>query len=366
MRQALDSNRWREQDNELESKRRNGPMGISVSRFNRRRPEINPALFARHPKELQEEIDSYKRETVRLSRVYELHRKLGETLDLDSMLDAFSRWLAPRINHDLVAYRHHGREKIPTACSCHGPHRQRLMEVAQRLLEDPLDREAGDRVESLGLVFQHWTLDKHGHDRLLLIHRDASVSGQGELEELESILADLKGPLDRALVYEDLYEQARKDALTGLVNRRVFMERAEQERKQSGRYGKPLVLACLDLDHFKGINDRLGHGEGDEVLRTVSRTFASMIRDADLLARIGGDEFALILPNTNLPNAFGLMERICEAVRALNIGAPGAPLLGVSIGLAQWEKGDDLTSWWEKADAALYRAKAEGRSRAST
>ncbi|MBF0419668.1 MAG: GGDEF domain-containing protein [Magnetococcales bacterium] len=340
-------------------------MGISISRSAKRTSPVNPALFARHPRDLQEEIEDYKRETVRLSRVYELHRKLGETLDLDSMLEAFSRWLAPRIDHDLVAYRHVGRKRIPTACSCHGPHRQRLVEAAQRLLEDPLDREAGDGVEGLGLVFQHWSLDKKGHDRLLLIHRNASASGQGELEELETILSDLRGPLERALVYEDLYEQARKDALTGLVNRRVFTERAEQECIQAGRYGKPLVLACLDLDYFKEINDKLGHGEGDEVLRRVSKTFSSMIRDADLLARTGGDEFALILPNTPLANACGLMNRICEAVRALKIGV-GASQLGVSIGLAEWEKGDTFTSWWEKADAALYRAKAKGRSRVST
>ncbi|MBF0147399.1 MAG: GGDEF domain-containing protein [Magnetococcales bacterium] len=337
-------------------------MGISVSLSSRRAAEINPSLFARHPTDLQEEIEDYKRETIRLSRVYDLHRKLGETLDLDSMLEAFSRWLSPRINHDLVAYRHSGRGRIPTACSCHGPHRQTLLDVAMRLLENPEDIEACDRVERLGLVFQRWSLDEEGNECLLLIHQEDASRRFGDWEEVESILDDLRGPLERALVYEDLYEQARKDALTGLVNRRVFMERAEQERVQADRYGCPLVLACLDLDYFKEINDTLGHGEGDDVLRKVSRAFSSMIRDADLLARTGGDEFALILPNTSLANARGLMARICEAVRALKIGVPGSTMLGVSIGLAQWEKGDSLATWWEKADAALYRAKSGGRS----
>ncbi|HIJ83228.1 MAG: Diguanylate cyclase [Magnetococcales bacterium] len=337
-------------------------MGISVSLSSRRIPEINPALFARHPTDLQEEIEDYKRETLRLSRIYDLHRKLGETLDLDSMLEAFSRWLAPKVDHELVAYRQCGRSRMPMACSCHGPHRQKLLDAAKRLLEDPQNREACEGISRLGLVFRRWDLGDAGNDSLLLIHRIDFREGISGMDEVESILDDLRGPLERAVAYEDLYEQARKDALTGLVNRRVFMERAEQERVQADRYGVPLVLACLDLDYFKEINDSLGHGEGDIVLRKVSQTFSGMIRDADLLARTGGDEFALILPNTALLNARQLMDRICESVRALKIGVCESTMLGVSIGLAQWEKGDSFATWWEKADAALYRAKAGGRS----
>lgn len=337
-------------------------MGISVSLSRKRTTEIDPTLFAKYPTDLREEIEDYKRETMRLSRIYDLHRKLGETLDLDSMLEAFSRWLSPKVDHDLVAYRHAGRGRVPTACSCHGPQRQKLLDSAIRLLENPEDREACDRVACLGLVFQRWTLGEDDKDCLLLIHRSDVSDRHLGLAEVESVLDDLRGPLERALVYEDLYEQARKDALTGLVNRRVFMERAEQERIQADRYGNPLVLACLDLDFFKEINDTLGHGEGDCVLRRVSSTFSGIVRDADLLARTGGDEFALILPNTPLASARQLMDRICESVRALKIGVPGAAMLGVSIGLAQWEKGDRLKDWWEKADAALYRAKANGRS----
>ncbi len=101
-------------------------------------------------------------------------------------------------------------------------------------------------------------------------------------------------------------------------------------------------------------------------MRKVSRTFSNIIRDADLLARTGGDEFALVLPNTSLHNAHGLMNRICESVRGLDIGVTESKKLGVSIGLAQWEKGDSLASWWEKADAALYRAKSGGRSQVAT
>lgn len=338
-------------------------MGISVSLTNRRQQSINPVLFARQPTDLKEELEDYKRETHRLARIYELHRKLGETLDLDSMLEAFSSWLSPFLGHELVAYRHFGRERTPTACSCHGPYRQNLIEVAMDLMQHPVKDHRQGQLDSLGMYFQLWVLDVKQMDCLLLIHsEDNWLTKKGEVEE---VLEDLRGPLDRALVYEELYDQARRDALTGLVNRRVFQERAEQERIQAERYNHPLVLACLDLDHFKTINDNLGHGEGDLVLKKVSQTFSFTVRGADLLARIGGDEFAMILPNTTLVSAKQLMERLCASVKALNIRSPGSHILGVSIGLSQWARGDSLAQWWEKSDAALYRAKAAGRSRVS-
>ncbi|MBF0455961.1 MAG: GGDEF domain-containing protein [Magnetococcales bacterium] len=340
-------------------------MGISVTLSSKRESSVNPILFASKPTDLIEEIEQFRLETARLERVYELHRKLGESLDLDSMMEAFSRWLAPLLRHDLVAYRHFGRVRMPTACSCHGPHRQLLMESAFELLENPITEEKQGIVESLGLYYHIWPLGKSGRDNLLLVHRQSDSTWKNHSNKIESILEDLQGPIERALVYEDLYEQARRDALTGLDNRRVFLERAKQEMTCSERYGQPLILACLDLDHFKSINDQLGHGEGDLVLKRVSEEFTRCVRDSDVLARIGGDEFAMILPNTPLSNAHFLMDRICHSIKGLGFKAPDADVLGVSIGLAQWPAGATLEEWWELADAALYRAKNNGRSQAS-
>ncbi|MBF0614443.1 MAG: GGDEF domain-containing protein [Magnetococcales bacterium] len=339
-------------------------MGISISLENRRKLMIDPALFAQKPRALIEEIEEYRKETERLGRIYELHRQLGTTLDLDSMIDAFSRWLIPVMPHNLVAYRRFGR-RMHTACSCHGPDRQLLQELAQELLNQPItDKRSGD-LPSVDRYYHLWPLDPHHEDCLLVIHPCPEISTAPFLHLEEEILEELRGPLERALAYEDLYDQARRDALTGLVNRRVFEERAAMEMAHAHRDGRPLALACLDLDHFKAINDRLGHGEGDAVLQTVSRTFARIVRDSDLLARIGGDEFAMILPNTPLDKANLLMERLCNAVRALDIHAPGSAPLGVSVGLALWQPHQSLQLWWESADAALYRAKAAGRSQVS-
>ncbi|MBF0380436.1 MAG: GGDEF domain-containing protein [Magnetococcales bacterium] len=339
-------------------------MGINVNLSSRRKNSIDPVLFASKPTDLIAEIEQFRVETLRLERIYDLHRKLGESLDLDSMIEAFSRWLTPTLQHNLVAFRHFNRQNMSTACSCHGPHRQQLVEVAMDLLDCP-DKEDCGTIDHLGLNYHIFPLGEKKQDYLLLLHSEFGQVWQEQSKNIKDILNDLQGTIERALVYEDLYEQARRDALTGLDNRRVFQERAKQEMRVSDRYGKPLIMACLDLDHFKAINDQLGHGEGDLVLKRVSEEFANCVRDSDVLARIGGDEFAMILPNTTLTNAQFLMDRICQSIKELGFKAPDSDVLGVSIGLAQWQPDTSLDCWWELADAALYRAKDNGRSRVS-
>jgi diguanylate cyclase (GGDEF)-like protein len=339
-------------------------MGINVTLSSKRKNSINPVLFAAKPTDLIEEIEQFRQETARLERVYDLHRKLGESLDLDSMMEAFSRWLAPLLRHDLVAFRHFGRLRMPIACSCHGPHRQQLMDKAILLLDGQVVKRGGT-ITQMGLNYHIFPMGDNSQDSLLLIHQESGSSWQEISAKIQAVLDDLRGPIERALVYEDLYEQARRDALTGLDNRRVFQERAKQEMRSADRYGRPLIMACLDLDHFKAINDQLGHGEGDQVLRRVSQEFSNCVRDSDVLARIGGDEFAMILPNTTLTNARFLMDRICKSIKALGFKAPDSDCLGVSIGLAQWPSDTTLEAWWDLADSALYRAKDNGRSQVS-
>lgn len=326
-------------------------------------PWVNPVLFSRYPVDLIEEIKEYKRQTERLGRVYDLHRRLGKTLDLNAMVEAFSLWLAPYLDHSLMAYRHFNQEHLSTICSCHGEHRGELLNIAQTLLKEPIPVEDHGWVEACGLFYHLWPLSQEKDDCLLVLHAQSRAQMEPSFLMLEGVLQDLHGPLQRTLAYEELYNQARRDALTGLVNRRVFEERIIQELAHAERYHWPLVLACLDLDHFKAINDRLGHAEGDAVLKQVSQTFSALVRDTDLLARIGGDEFAMVLPNTSLESAQQLMSRLCRAVTDLGIHAPHSPALGVSIGLASWQSGVSFERLWEQADSALYQAKAAGRSR---
>lgn len=327
-----------------------------------RQQRVNSSVLSRYSVDLIEEVKEYKRQSERLGRIYDLHRRLGETLDLNAMIEAFSLWLAPYLSHHLVAYRHFEQNHLSTACSCHGAHRGDLLSSAMDLLQEPVTKVSSGQLEK-GLFYHVWPLSAEGDDCLLILHPESRVQAESSFVMLEEVLQDLPGPLQRTLAYEALYNQARRDALTGLVNRRVFEERMTQELAKAERYGSSLVLACLDLDHFKAINDRLGHAQGDAVLKQVSHTFAGIVRDTDLLARVGGDEFAMILPNTSMESAQRLMNRLCQVVADLDIHAPDAPSLGVSIGLAVWRAGVSFKGLWHQADSALYRAKSAGRSR---
>ncbi|MGN7610870.1 GGDEF domain-containing protein [Magnetococcales bacterium HHB-1] len=310
--------------------------------------------------DLVEELAKYRQKVDELARIYHLHKHLSEKLDLASMIEAVSIWLMNRWPHQLVGYRNFDKDRTHIACSRHGPERQRLMEAAKKLLDIPLPPDQNNYLEAFQLHFYLTPLDQqHQSDRLLLIYEQP----QSQQDQFwQTMIQEIRGPLERALVYEDLYDQARRDALTGLVNRRVFEERIQHELSLATRYQRALVLACMDLDNFKQINDCLGHAEGDVVLRNVSQVLQKVVRDSDLLARVGGDEFMLLLPQTKLKESVVLLKRLCAAVRALQIQAPGAPLLGVSIGAASWSPEMTLKQWMEKADQALYQSKANGRS----
>jgi len=171
--------------------------------------------------------------------------------------------------------------------------------------------------------------------------------------------------LENARLHGLVKAQAVTDELTGLANRRRFMEVLELELKRSDRFDSPLALVLADLDDFKLVNDRFGHQTGDDVLRALSRVFRASLRDVDLPARLGGEEFAVLLPETDALGAEGLAERLRAELAALELQGPGLDLVHVtaSFGVAVYPEaasGDDLLSF---ADAALYAAKAAGKNR---
>ncbi|MBF0158359.1 MAG: GGDEF domain-containing protein [Magnetococcales bacterium] len=350
-------------------------MGIIVNLQSNLAVHNTATLLSRKPSNLIAELAHYQKKTEQLKRIYDLHKRLSQKLDLSSMVEEFSIWLAGYLDHELVAYRHWRRGRSHMTCSSHGPKRQELMTMAQEIMQQPPVAEYRTGTLALStteepdasLNYFMRPLDPAGADDLfLLIAREDQQLQEQEAHQfwhtfLNDMAEELRLPLERALIYEDLYDQARRDLLTGLVNRRVFEERIEHEMANAQRYKHSLVMAALDLDHFKQINDRMGHAEGDEALRRVSQVLRDGIRDSDILARIGGDEFALLLPNTPLTSAYHLTLRLCQAVSDLGIHAPQSPALGVSIGLACWKYGTPHEEWKNQADQALYRAKAAGR-----
>ena len=159
-------------------------------------------------------------------------------------------------------------------------------------------------------------------------------------------------------------ELATRDELTGLINRRAMLDLMALEHRRSLRSGRPMLLAQLDIDHFKPINDQHGHATGDRALQAFAGTVRACVRDTDFLARWGGEEFVLMLTDTSADHARKLLERIRQAVQALEIAhSAGSLQLTVSIGLAQHLPGDTVEHTLERADQALYRAKALGRNR---
>lgn len=162
-----------------------------------------------------------------------------------------------------------------------------------------------------------------------------------------------------------LEELARRDSLTGLYNRRHFDEILELECQRAVRYRRPLSVAMADIDRFKQINDQLGHGRGDDVLKAVAGVLVSLTRQTDTVARYGGDEFAIMLPETLRDGAWVVGEKLQKAVESLRIELGDNTLTTtLSLGLASLE--GDTGSWRnliEEADKALYEAKAQGRNR---
>jgi len=313
---------------------------------------------------LMVELDCYRRRSEWLLKINDLHARLAGALDLSSKVEAFSVWLMPVVEHTLIAYSNPQLGRQHLFCSCHGPERRRVMTMADKMIGELACKGGETCWQEDGFFVYCWPVpDCDGGGRLLLLRRAGVIGGSG-IEQIGEGLSVLQEPLQRAVEYEDIFEQARRDSLTGLANRRVFEDRLDPLIESARRHGRPITLASMDLDYFKQINDTFGHAKGDQVLRMVAQAMSGMVRTSDLLVRIGGDEFLLLMPETELANARILIERLCKAVNGLAIQAPGAPRLGVSIGLTQWQAGLSKEEWLQRTDEALYQAKANGRSQA--
>jgi len=158
-----------------------------------------------------------------------------------------------------------------------------------------------------------------------------------------------------------LQEAASVDFLSGLKNRYSFNLRVEEEIERATRYGTALSLLMIDMDHFKRINDTYGHNAGDDVIRKVSQTLQKTVRKADLLARWGGEEFVVLLPEAAMDEAIIAGEKLRKEVAKLE-HFEGVTVT-VSIGVSTWNASDAVESWLKRADKGLYQAKQEGRNR---
>ena len=163
----------------------------------------------------------------------------------------------------------------------------------------------------------------------------------------------------------ELVHLAATDSLTGIANRRRLTERTDEELRRARRFGHPLALLLVDLDHFKRVNDSWGHATGDRALKRVAETCVATVRDIDLVARLGGEEFAVLLPVIASDAASEVGERLLRAIEEIDLKADDGTgiSLTASIGVAIMIEGDTPESLLDRADQAMYEAKRRGRNR---
>ena len=185
--------------------------------------------------------------------------------------------------------------------------------------------------------------------------------GGGGVRGVVAVATDIT---ERKGLERELRRLATVDPLTGAFNRRYFLSAASQEMERAVRYGGSLSLLMIDIDHFKRVNDRFGHALGDEVLRKTVEVCRANLREVDIFARLGGEEFAALLPQTASVGALGLAERLRRAVAEMVVPLAGGDLrVTVSVGVAERSVETTFEHLMSRADQALYAAKETGRNR---
>ena len=226
--------------------------------------------------------------------------------------------------------------------------------------------ESAEELDGLKLVVR---------ERITRIRQQVRSFQQSEERRQDEIEADnkrLRARLEQLegqtrILEEELKQSEAKlfrDNLTGLPNRLALDHRARLEIARMRRDGKPLTLAIWDLDHFKNINDQLGHQAGDKTLIIVAKTFNNLIRDVDMIARFGGEEFVMLLPGAGGEEAMKVVDRIREKLARTKLRSREQEItVTVSCGVAEFRAGEEMETVFSRADDALYQAKEQGRNR---
>jgi diguanylate cyclase (GGDEF)-like protein/PAS domain S-box-containing protein len=228
---------------------------------------------------------------------------------------------------------------------------------------EDLDTDMEQVAQLLSGTISAYAVDKRyltraGKQKWVQLTVSLARDGAGDPQYFVAQLQDV----DARKRYESQLEQlASRDPLTGLLNHRIFHEQLQGEVARARRHHRPMSVALLDLDHFKHVNDRYGHPAGDQVLRQVAARLTGLIREGEYLARVGGEEFAMILPETSAGGAYVAAERARRIVAATPFENVGH--LTLSAGVCELGDGGDAKQVYAQADRALYWAKAQGRNR---
>jgi diguanylate cyclase (GGDEF)-like protein len=298
---------------------------------------------------------------------------LTETRDLDDLLGRVLQGAGMLVDADAaaVALWEHGEppivktmsltadEALPLLGSWPEESRSRSLTIRYRF---PGENVSSPNAIQLGVLLP-LSVERESTTGTLAVfwRRAVNEPTEEDLAVLEELAAHAGRAIENARQFRELRELAVRDPLTGLHNRRYFHETLEHEVKRAHRYDRRLALMFFDLDNFKAINEEIGHLGGDAVLSEVAERLRSVVRGADIPSRVGGDEFAVIMPESSLEDAERFFRRLQLAIQ----GQPVArvPNLAISAGMAELRRDDDATSLFRRVDQALYRAKRAGRGR---
>jgi diguanylate cyclase (GGDEF)-like protein len=227
---------------------------------------------------------------------------------------------------------------------------------------------AGRRSSSRAPLVLPIGIDDDGNPLRLLIYSPGGGPSGDARELAEWFVSQAAIAFENARLHGVVKRQAVTDDLTGLANRRHFVQSLESELSRAERFGIDLAVIIGDLDDFKSINDRFGHEFGNDVLRAVGDLLRASSRDVDVAARLGGEEFAMLLPQTDLEGGAALAERVREGLAALDLQTPEGErlLVTASFGVASYPPTDTVEQLLRVADSALYRAKAAGKDRVTS
>jgi diguanylate cyclase (GGDEF)-like protein len=294
---------------------------------------------------------------------------LGGSIDLDEVLSRTLEAAGTTPGADAALVSIGGDEPIVTSAGLS------TEEAERQVISGPPD---GREARAISMAYQYPpTLEAEG-----LVHSGLAVPVPGasgaigfvavysrapahrfdeaQIRRLEELVQRAGPAIENARRFREARQLADLDALTGLHNRRYFHETLDREVARAQRYGRRLALLVLDVDDFKAINDRIGHLSGDGVLAEAAGRVRDVVRTADIACRVGGDEFAVVLPESAAADAEQLYRRVQGAVSARAIGQAGR--LSLTAGIAELLPEDDPTSFFERADDALYRAKGMGKA----
>lgn len=271
-----------------------------------------------------------------LGLIMELSGKLQTTLEVDAQIELFAQVIASHFQYDTLSY-----------CS----------------IDKAIDIKFGKRAGRNKLQYDLKVLDTELGQ--ITISRGRRYA-KDEISQIESLLATLFYPLRNALLYRAAIQSAFIDSLTGAKNRTAFDANFDREIEFNRRKQTDLSLLILDIDFFKRINDQYGHVVGDMVLKEVASTVEQTIRSSDAFYRYGGEEFAVVLNDTNMAGAHLLAKRIRKNIENLRIKSLKDVRITLSVGVTIMDQHDTQQSLFERADAALYQAKENGRNQVVT